>query len=75
VIAAWRRIGLPVAELNKLTILSGHRATVGSTINDGISVLDGSVVAARNLGSVGENRAILSSLGRVGEILAERAQD
>lgn len=59
----WRRIGLPAAGLDDVTLLAAPREG-GTGLGSGL-----------RLGSVDENRAMLGNLGRVAEMLAERAQD
>ncbi|MHA7134676.1 uroporphyrinogen decarboxylase/cobalamine-independent methonine synthase family protein [Oerskovia turbata] len=59
----WRRIGLPAAGLDDVTLLAAPRP-------GGVGL-----GGAARLGSVDENRAMLGNLGRVAQILAERAQD
>jgi hypothetical protein len=58
----WRRIGLPATGLDDVTVLAAPRA---SGVGPG---------AGLALGGVDENRATLANLGRVAEVLAERAQ-
>jgi hypothetical protein len=54
----WRRIGLPLAALDDVTLLgAGQRPGVGGTV----------------AGTPDAHRALLANLGRVGEALAERA--
>ena len=59
----WRRIGLPAAGLDDVTLLAAPRP-------GGVGLGSG-----QRLGSIDENRAMLGNLGRVAEMLAERAQD
>ena len=59
----WRRIGLPASGLDDVTLLAAPRA-------GGVGLGSGN-----RLGSTDENRAMLGNLGRVAEMLAERAQD
>lgn len=59
----WRRIGLPLAGLGEVTLLGAPgRAGAGGPGQD-----------PRVTGSVDAHRALLANLGRVGEVLAERA--
>lgn len=57
----WRRIGLPVAALDDVTLLGASRG-VGGVPGRGVP------------GTPDEHRALLANLGRVAEALAERAQ-
>lgn len=57
----WRRIGLPPAALDDVTLLGAsrtHAAGLGRTVG----------------GTPDDHRALLANLGRVAEVLAERAQ-
>jgi hypothetical protein len=56
----WRRIGLPLAALDDVTLLGAARAAGGEP---------GRGVA----GTPDEHRALLANLGRVADVLAERA--
>jgi hypothetical protein len=58
----WRRIGLPATALDAVTLLGTARVT-GTGPGRGV------------VGSPDEHRALLANLGRVAEVLAERAQE
>ncbi len=57
----WRRIGLGLPALDDVTLLGAPRSGVGGDLGGGVA------------GTPDEHRALLANLGRVADVLAERA--